>query len=265
MKIVTLNIWDLPLWFVPDRKERVMRIAAYLKKLDADIICLQESFDPHHRKSLNMLLDAYETTDARTEARNVFFISFDTTGGLVTFSKFPIVRSTFIPFRKLFLPPIELLGNKGMLVTFLETPHGKLCVLNTHLFHRGSLWNNAIRWSQIRHIFTTLHSRESMPTIIAGDFNEHNLPRHQKFLELMAQHNVVHPFASALEPTYRKENPYATIWMNRIRHSKRLDYIFYNDLDSLHLKVNRYAVLYPDNALSDHNPVVLEMDDRGII
>lgn len=259
MKIVTLNIWDLPLWFVPDRKERIMRIAAYLKELDADIICLQESFDPRHRKSLHMLLDLYQTTDGRAQARNVFFISFDTTGGLVTFSKFPIVRSVFIPFRKFFLPPIELLGNKGMLIAFLNTPYGKLRVCNTHLFHRGSLCNKVIRWSQIKHMFTTLRAHEPTPAIIAGDFNEDNLPHHQKFLELMARHNVIHPSASVLEPTYRKENPYATIGMNRIRHSKRLDYIFHNDLGSLHLKVSRYAVLHPDNVLSDHNPVILEM------
>lgn len=259
MKIVTLNIWDLPLWFVPDRKERISHISVYLKELDADIICLQESFDPHHRGVLNSLLSAYQTSDPHLDQRSVFFLSFDTTGGLITFSKFPIVTSTFIPFSRFFLPPIEFLGRKGILIVLLDTPYGKLRVINTHIY-QGWLFNKMIRMSQIGTMFSQIRTHGSMPTMIAGDFNIDNLFFDKEFLEHMARNNFTHPFIKTVDPTYRKANPYVNMGMNRITHSKRLDYILYNDLSSLHLKIGRYDVLYTDTLISDHDPVVLEME-----
>jgi endonuclease/exonuclease/phosphatase family metal-dependent hydrolase len=50
LKIVSFNIWDLPYWFVKNRRQRILQIAEYLQRLDAEIICLQESFDVHHRR-----------------------------------------------------------------------------------------------------------------------------------------------------------------------------------------------------------------------
>ena len=52
LRIVSFNIWDLPYWFVKNRKPRILQIAEYLQRLDAEIICLQESFDIHHRRLL---------------------------------------------------------------------------------------------------------------------------------------------------------------------------------------------------------------------
>ena len=52
LKIVSFNIWDLPYWFVKNRRQRILQIAEYLRRLDAEIVCLQESFDVHHRRLL---------------------------------------------------------------------------------------------------------------------------------------------------------------------------------------------------------------------
>src|SRR5438132_12796636 len=52
LKIVSFNIWDLPYWFVKNWRQRILQIAEYLQRLDADIVCLQESFDVHHRRLL---------------------------------------------------------------------------------------------------------------------------------------------------------------------------------------------------------------------
>ena len=52
LKVLTLNIWDLPFWFVKDRKKRIKNLPEYLKKSGADIICLQESFDVENRSFL---------------------------------------------------------------------------------------------------------------------------------------------------------------------------------------------------------------------
>ncbi|MEK7083273.1 MAG: endonuclease/exonuclease/phosphatase family protein [Patescibacteria group bacterium] len=257
MKIITLNIWDLPLWFVRDRKERIRRIGAYLNTLDADIICLQESFDPRHRRIINALLKRYENTDANPQDRNVFFTSFDTTGGCVTFSKFPILKTLFIPFSGSFFSPIEFFSRKGALITLINTPYGILRVVNTHLYQKSFLFDTVIRFRQMEYLFAYLRADESLSTIIAGDFNEHDLINNLQFLTLMRNEHFFHPKTDRWDPTYRKDNPYVMIWMNMIADSKRFDYILHNGLDLLKLRTGRYEVMHSAALLSDHDPVML--------
>ena len=49
LKIISFNIWDLPYWFVKNRKQRILQIAEYLLRLDAEII-YAGSFDVLHRQ-----------------------------------------------------------------------------------------------------------------------------------------------------------------------------------------------------------------------
>jgi hypothetical protein len=102
LKIVSFNIWDLPYWFVKNRKQRILQIAAYLQRLDAEIVCLQESFDVYHRKLLYESLgsDKYYASGGFETTRKAPLASFDTTGGLVIFSKFPIIQDKFVPFKQ---------------------------------------------------------------------------------------------------------------------------------------------------------------------
>ncbi len=261
MKIVSLNIFDLPLWFVKDRKERLNAAKGYLKDLNADIICLQESFDPKHRISLNDFFKAngYYTTDKKVESRNILGIAMDTTGGLVIFSKFPIVSRDFVLFDFIFFAPQESAGKKGALIVDMETSQGKLRVVNTHLCQRSLLFEKTTRLRQMKRIFDALDTHAPLPTVIAGDFNEKDIFKNKDFAALIRAHQFVHPVTDAFRPTYRKENPYVKIWMNRISHSKRIDYIMHNDLSALNLEHEEYSVLYPNPALSDHDPVVLTL------
>ena len=256
MKIITLNIWDLPLWFVRDRKERMARIVGYLNTLDADIICLQESFDPYHRKVMNALLTNYQSTDASPQNRNIFFISFDTTGGCVTFSKFPIIKTSFIRFFRPFFS-IEFFSGKGALITLINTPYGVIRVVNTHLYKKSFLFDRTIRLRQLEYLFVFLRTDESLPTILAGDFNEHGLMHNPRFSALMHKEHFIHPKTDRWDPTYRKDNPYVSIWMNMVLASKRFDYILHSNLDLLRLKPSRYEVMYSTRPFSDHDPVVL--------
>ena len=261
MKIVSLNIFDLPLWFVRDRKTRVRAIKDFLKNLKADVICLQESFDPKHREELNSFFKAsgYHASDKRVERRRILGVSMDTTGGLAIFSRFPIFSRAFIAFDFIPFAPQESAGKKGALVTDVETPQGKMRIVNTHLCQRSLFFEKRIRLNQMRRILNALSMRDAMPTVIAGDFNEKDIFKNKIFGALMDAHKVVHPATDAFHPTYRKENPYVNIWMNRISHSKRIDYIMYNDLSSLNLISKEYSVLYPTYPLSDHDPVVLAL------
>ena len=260
MKIVSLNIWDLPVWFVRDRSERITRIGDFFHEMSPDIICLQESFDPDHRTHLAGFLreHGYAASDEHIRNRSVMGRKMDTTGGLVIFSRFPILESTFIPFRRLFFSPIEALGRKGILITLLHTPQGTLRVVNLHLHKESFLWDEEIRFSQLEIAFMILQSLEPMPTVMAGDFNQQDLIENQFFLRLIRQNHFVHPTYETLGPSYRAENKYVNIWMNKIARSKRLDYIFYHNIHALRLRQGRYGVFYRDDPMSDHDPVVLD-------
>ncbi|MDP3779459.1 MAG: endonuclease/exonuclease/phosphatase family protein [bacterium] len=261
MKILSLNIFDLPLWFVKDRKQRLDAIKRYLRDLNVDIICLQESFDPKHRLNLNDFFKAngYYASDTLVEQRRVLGVSMDTTGGLAIFSKFPIFSRAFIAFDFIPFAPQESAGKKGALVADVQTPRGKLRIVNTHLCQWSLLFEKRTRLNQMKRILDAIAKRIPLPTVIAGDFNEKDIFKNKHFGALMDAHRFVHPATDAFHPTYRKENPYVNIWMNRISHSKRIDYIMYNDLSDLALEHKEYSVLYPDRALSDHDPVVLTL------
>jgi hypothetical protein len=138
LKIVSFNIWDLPYWFVKNRRQRILQIAAYLQKLDAEIICLQESFDVHHRRLLyeHLGCERYYASGGFAATRQVPLAVFDTTGGLVIFSKFPIIQHKFMPFHHFTPSLVERIGRKGVLEATIETPYGVMQVFNIHL-HMG--------------------------------------------------------------------------------------------------------------------------------
>jgi len=264
MKIITLNIWDLPLWFIRDRAVRIKRICNFLKSFNADIICLQESFDPDHRVKLNTFFRriGYFISDESARYRRVFGMKMAVSGGLVIFSKFPIRKSRFSLFPRSLFSPIEYFSGKGMLASVVETPYGALQIANVHFYQKNLLSDEAIHFSQLNRVLNQLATYEPLPTILAGDFNEDNMLGNSKFLNRMSANHFLHPHTELLDPSYRNNNPYVAIWINKILHSKRIDYILHKGIDVLGLKLKRYEVLYSDPALSDHDPVVLVFDRK---
>ena len=184
LKLVTLNIWDIPFWFSLDREARIARLGQYLNKISPDLICLQESFDVKHRDHLYEYLgrDQFHIIEEYDRTRRVLlFKHLDLTGGLVTFSRLPIISSRFIPFRRFVdMDFAEYIARKGILETILTTSEGPLCLLNTHL-HAGGLHVDVetnIRRRQMNQIMKVLVARNEMPIILAGDFNENEMLQH---------------------------------------------------------------------------------------
>src|SRR5262247_4782036 len=154
LKIVSFNIWDLPYWFVKNRTQRILHIAEYLQRLDAEIICLQESFDVHHRRLLyeHLGLERYYASGGFEETRKAPLAVFDTTGGLAIFSKFPIIQHKFVPFNQFTISLVERIGRKGVLEATIETPYGVMLVLNTHLHMGKSFFARNTRVKQLKSI-----------------------------------------------------------------------------------------------------------------
>ncbi len=259
MEIITYNIWDLPVFFVRNRDKRLLDIAQFLTDRKTDIICLQESWSLKHRElfSKHMRSNGYHDAIYQADIRR-------NNGGLLTFSKFPIKSVRFIPFGRWAFSVSEIIGNKGVLETVIETPKGLLRVLNIHLHYESSkvFKTSQIRIRQLRKMFAALKNDESIPTIIAGDFNQHDMMRSAPFAQLFSRKGFV-CIEESLLPTYRAENPLVNNWINRVAESRRYDYILAKNINKLGLKVKSYTPLYLPTDLSDHDPVSLTLQDSG--
>jgi endonuclease/exonuclease/phosphatase family metal-dependent hydrolase len=264
INIISLNIWDLPLWFVRDRELRFERLISYIRTSGADIICLQESFDPLHRAKLKEIFnDEFHFSETHDQARRVLRLKqFDATGGLVILSKFPIVTSNFTPHNRFYNATVgEFLGRKGVLTATVETPPGLLEIVNLHL-HEESLWwgDHSIRRYQLGRVAAHIDNCDTA-AVLCGDFNEPLLMSKPVFDDTIGSRGFINPTTATLEPTYRKDNQYFNGMFNRPDVSKRFDYIFTRHLDKLRLHVSSYEreLLQPE--LSDHDPVRLTLND----
>src|SRR5262245_60752580 len=264
LRIVSFNIWDLPCWFVKNRQQRILQIAEYLQRLDAEIVCLQESFDIHHRRLLYERLgfDRYYASGGFEATRKAPLSVLDTTGGLVIFSKFPIIQDAFRPFNQFTPSLVERIGRKGVLEATIEAPYGIMQVFNTHLHKGQNSFSHSIRVKQLKSILERMRTQRHWPVILAGDFNEHALMEQKKFVTMLQSRGLTHfvsfePYDRM--PSYRLNNPLVNNWIDPVKFSCRLDYILVGLTENFNFKVVQYEPLYPTPSLSDHDPVFLSL------
>ncbi len=269
IKILSFNVWDIPFWFSVKRHERLHRLGKYLQRIDPDIICLQEAFDVKHRDELHDFLgkNLYGISEGDGGSRRVLlFKRFDLTGGLVTFSKLPIVKSSFVPYRRFVdMMFAEYIGRKGVLETVVQTPKGPFLVMNTH-FHTGTLSvDRHVRVKQMKHLFKAADALKETPTVIVGDLNDNELMKHKDYIKLLRKSGFRDAAENSKEeakPTVRLGNRYASkTWFNRSKISKRLDYVLVKNLGYAGLKIAEYKVLeQPKDPISDHDPLVVTIE-----
>jgi endonuclease/exonuclease/phosphatase family metal-dependent hydrolase len=259
LKIFSFNIWDLPLWFNKEREERIAKVADFLKSQNADIICLQETWDASNQQLLRERMGPkYFCAYGEKLSKKFWLKDFSNfCGGLMVFSKFPILEENFFQFFR-YYSPVESVGHKGFLEVKIETPWGKMRVVDTHL-HSWIFWGGKFRVKQLKKIMIHL-AQDDSPVVLAGDFNQHDILWRDPFAALLAENNFKVPaggeeFFSV--PTHRVENPFANMWPNRVPFSRRLDYIFTSGLDKWGFAVKNHQPIILDPPLSDHDPVEL--------
>lgn len=261
--VLSYNIWDIPILNPRKTRERVEKIAEFIRHSNFDVICLQECFGWKNREFLRrQLADVYQMTEPGGRRKAFFLLNFDTTGGLVIFSKHPILTSKFLPFNRFLNSSLpEFFPRKGFLDAVIRTPTGNLRVVNIHFHQPSWFFDRKIRLYQLSRILRFLKSEtDPLPTIIAGDFNEHDLANQKSFLNLLSRSGFTYSGkGKKLLPTYRPENPYVNNILNRIKQALTFDYIFLKDMDRLGLGVGNYKPIYLDPPLSDHDPVLLEL------
>jgi endonuclease/exonuclease/phosphatase family metal-dependent hydrolase len=188
----------------------------------------------------------------------------NTQGGLFTLSKFPIVREKFSPFSRLNHSITEMLGNKGILESIVTTPQGEMRILNTHLHAAEGFWGSWlalgswVRFKQFKKILDYAGEDTGIPTILAGDFNEHAIIKQEELVRLLENTGLVQPLAEQpIAATFRRENIFVDTWSNRPDISQCLDYILVRSFDRFNLVAHSYNPVYLKPELSDHDPIIL--------
>ena len=170
LDIVTWNIWGIPYGFSRERQERIGRLINCMHLHKPDIILLQEVFDLGDRKELSIRLP-YRHPQNIYESRAIFgILPFDNTGGLVTYSRYPISKSVFQPFDRQGSGFDEWVSRKGYTKTHVITDEGDALVVNTHLSSWS--WNSKARVEQLEQLTddTDIMQAGSL-VIMGGDFN----------------------------------------------------------------------------------------------
>jgi endonuclease/exonuclease/phosphatase family metal-dependent hydrolase len=227
-RVVTWNIW----WQFGPWEERLPAIIETLKRLDPDIVCLQEVWiDLASGRS-----SAAEIADALgwEHPNLVHFNRADLDGigfGNAIISRWPIAGSEVLPL----YAPEDLEEYRTVGRADIEGPRGVLQVFTTHLHWRVD--HSHIRQEQVREIceFVRDSPDRSYPAVLTGDFNAE--PTSDEIRMLTGRAAVPAPpvaFFDAWEMagasplvdpghTWSNDNPYA---VRDLEPSRRIDYVF---------------------------------------
>lgn len=220
VRIVTWNIW----WQFGPWQQRRAPIAATLKKLDADVIALQEVWSDGET---NMAAELA----AELGYHHVFEWGMDIKGvgfGNALLSRWPIKRHQAIP-----LYGKEETG-EGRVALFaeIEGPRGLIPVFSTHLNWKYE--HSHIRQAQVKDLAQFVDSMRpwSFPPVVCGDFNAEPASEEIRMMKGLTTSPVEGLFFHDAWPaaggtgsgmTWDNVNPYVAV---ELEPDRRIDYIF---------------------------------------
>jgi endonuclease/exonuclease/phosphatase family metal-dependent hydrolase len=233
LKIVTYNVnWG----FVhPDK------VARYLATENADVVCLQETHR-HWKESLNKQLSRQYPYGIFREWGNA--------GGIAIISKYELQDANLIEPNGTWFPA---------LYTWIDTPVGKIQILNVHLRPPVSDEGKVSAWAYLK--TGDFHKMEldwflartnpNQPMIILGDFNEDE--KGKAIRQLFAA-----GWTNALSRYDKKTDTWKWKTSAGLELKNRYDHILYNSfLDCTAAKVT-------ESDASDHSPVTAVIIQKQI-
>ena len=153
-------------------RQRLSELAMQIRKLDPDIVCLQELFHHNLQHEFYLFLEdrfPYACGFARKG------LKFRLGNELITLSKFPVKNGMFTRFGNAALEE-KIFTNKGFFKMTVEIPGtGDFQLINFHMtagglrLHPENPEMEKIRSSQIQQVKE--HSLPAIPAILAGDLN----------------------------------------------------------------------------------------------
>jgi endonuclease/exonuclease/phosphatase family metal-dependent hydrolase len=271
--LLTLNTWGLPVWYGKSTDaKRYDAVVDALNASQANIICLQETFHPKLRNKLAASLDTlYKSfTDILCNRTVHKIVKMDCHGGLITYSKYPIVDEKFYVYpMDSHYSIIEETGRKGFLFTTININGKAINVVNTHLYSGSDAHAEEQRLKQAKYmdsILVTIPAYNLYPTILSGDMNiqhpyssQYNTETPSKTYKFLASNQWTDSKQEMDETDFTydpQSNKYAP------KNSKRqiLDYIFLNDMCCSFSLINESVVLNQATSVSDHNGYCVKMN-----
>lgn len=236
IKILSLNIWhNQNQW-----QKRLDYITDQIKRLDIDIICLQEVLErkPDIQNQAQYIANqlGYEYYFASVDAPNKV-----KRFGNAILSKHPILANSWIALR-----PINDYRIAAMIK--IKYKHIPITIINTHL-HYG-YEGQQIRIQQIQHLMDFIsQSTEDSIIFLCGDMNSG--PQSDELQTLKKQ--FTDPLSNSKAISWSEENPNVHHFHNNF---KKIDYILHQDINHLILDTKSQIVFnqpFQDNLWpSDH-------------
>ena len=265
LSVLTLNTWGLPVWFGKStNKSRYKKLIENVTLTNADIVCLQETFHPKIRERIQTLIrQGYNTnTDFECNRYANGLVKMDCFGGLITMTKYPIVKENFYKYEITDeYCIIEVAGRKGFLFTTINVNGEYINIINTHLYSGGSKHSEKQRLIQIEYvdsIINTIPEYNKYPTLFAGDFNFQHPSTEEKndtsivYKQIFRNNEWSEGDDTIEDHEYTYDNKYNSFASKKEKRQK-LDYIFWNEM-CCNLKPEKGEVLFTkDNCVSDHN------------
>jgi len=171
IKMLTFNVQALPKPLLRGPLKRFRETVRYIEDYGYDIVLIQEAFA---KSAIEIFRESNFQYKHMGIYGDMFPIIINKIGdGLITLSKFPIVKKmvvTYSPFKCLFF---DCFAHKGGIISRIELDEGvQIDVVNTHTQSIGGFIAKAIRKSQIKHLakFQKKHDIGNS-VFIGGDFN----------------------------------------------------------------------------------------------
>ncbi len=220
LRVATWNLW----WRFGPWEERLPRIIDELRRVDADVVALQEVWEVEGDSSATRIADALGLHVA-VETRST--MGPDVGFGNAVLSRWPITGSAHRE-----LPSGDAHDEQRVVLRAdIDGPRGSLQVFCTHLNWRFD--QSAIRQSQVEVLtrFVADSRPRSFPAIVCGDFNAE--PSSDEIRTLTGLRPVandlvlvdcwrsIHPADPGF--TWNNENPFVAA---QVEFDRRIDYVF---------------------------------------
>ena len=278
VSVLSLNVWVLPIPLPRlRRRARTRAIRDALRRLDPDVVLLQELFYPPARRHL---LDGVAprlrpgpTAGGTRRARG---LRWDRSGGLVTVSRFVVEREGFHPHE---IGPStrfdERVARKGVLVSHLRVGAHEVAAVNVHLHSGMARRDVESRRGQARGLHGLVRGLDTgMAVVAGGDFNERVRPpgvtgeNGSPCLSALGFRDVWTEMGVRPPATYDiARNPYGRSWFNPTPVPAPFDRILVRDGDRTAIEVIDTQVVLdgPQELVSDHFGVLTILEVRPAV
>ncbi|MEZ4912295.1 MAG: endonuclease/exonuclease/phosphatase family protein [Saprospiraceae bacterium] len=233
IEVLSYNTWGLPIALDGHDQDRRFNVMGYeLASINSEIIALQETFHSNLRQNILQTLGKtyYHCMDYSKNRNLLGLCHMDYLGGLMTFSKYPILEEKFYPFpdqpnSKI----IELIGRKGFLISKIQFGDIECYIVNTHLYAGSSANDERHRKAQIEFLFRTLKELDIINEriILVGDFNiQHPCLQFSEVYQIITETHHFEDSKPIINENDFTYNCRTNAYVPNNENKSKLDYIF---------------------------------------